>query len=155
MSATPALSRRTPQMSWELLFQITDLLRVLGAPGNTLNNKVQKNKSVWERFSRVFTASTDRIGYFYLADIGAKIRYKYSLKAARPIDALDDNEIPILFIHGADDSLIAPKNSEDMAARTKGRSEFHTIPGAEHAVSVLTEPELYRRIVEDFLESIS
>ena len=90
-----------------------------------------------------------------LADIGAKIRYKYSLKAARPIDALDDNEIPILFIHGADDSLIAPKNSEDMAARTKGRSEFHTIPGAEHAVSVLTEPELYRRIVEDFLESIS
>ena len=38
MPATPA-SRRTPQMSWELLFQITDLLRVLGAPGNTLNNK--------------------------------------------------------------------------------------------------------------------
>ena len=32
-------SKRTPQMSWELLFQITDLLRVLGAPGNTVNNK--------------------------------------------------------------------------------------------------------------------
>ena len=40
--------------------------------GNTLNNKVQKNKNVWERFSRVFTASTDQIGYFYLADIGAR-----------------------------------------------------------------------------------
>ena len=39
MPATPASARRTPQMSWELLFQITDLLRVLGAPGNTLNNK--------------------------------------------------------------------------------------------------------------------
>ena len=39
MAGTPATSKRTPQMSWELLFQITDLLRVLGAPGNMLNNK--------------------------------------------------------------------------------------------------------------------
>ena len=39
MAGTPAPSKRTPQMSWELLFQITDLLRVLGAPGNMLNNK--------------------------------------------------------------------------------------------------------------------
>ena len=86
-----------------------------------------------------------------LANIGAKIRYGYALKDMRPIDSLDDNEIPILFIHGEDDTLISPRNSEDMAARTKGRSEFHTIPGAGHAVSVVTDPELYRKYVEDFL----
>ncbi len=89
-----------------------------------------------------------------LADIGARIRYHYALKDMRPIDALDDNEIPILFIHGAEDSLIPPENSEAMAARTKGISEFHTIPGADHAVAIITDPEMYRGYVEAFLKRI-
>lgn len=89
-----------------------------------------------------------------LADIGARIRYHYALKDMRPIDALDENEIPILFIHGAEDSLIPPENSEAMAARTKGISEFHTIPGAEHAVAIITDPEMYRGYVEGFLKRI-
>lgn len=89
-----------------------------------------------------------------MADIGARIRYHYSLKEMRPIDSLDDNEIPILFIHGADDTLILPENSKEMAKRTKGRSEFRTITGAEHAVSIITDPDMYRDYVTEFLESI-
>ncbi len=86
-----------------------------------------------------------------VADFGAKIRYHYSLKKMRPIDSLEDNELPILFIHGADDTFILPKNSEDMAARTKGYSEFHIIQGAGHAESILNQPEEYERIVRAFL----
>ena len=86
-----------------------------------------------------------------LADLGSRIRYHYSLKDMRPIDSLDDNTIPVLFIHGADDSLISPDNSERMAERTKGKSEFHLIPGADHAVSIITEPGMYADIVRNFL----
>lgn len=86
-----------------------------------------------------------------IADIGSKVRYHYAIKDMRPIDSLDNNEIPLLFIHGADDTFILPKNSEDMYERTKGRKEFHTIPGATHANSVLTEPEMYGNIVKGFL----
>ena len=86
-----------------------------------------------------------------LADVGSRLRYHYAIKDMRPIDSLDDNEIPVLFIHGADDTFILPKNSEDMYKRTKGRTEFHTIPGATHANSVLTEPEMYKEIVKGFL----
>ncbi|SFB70096.1 alpha/beta hydrolase [Ruminococcus albus] len=89
-----------------------------------------------------------------LADIGARIRYGYALKSMRPIDSLDDNEVPILFIHGAEDSFILPKNSEDMAARTKGRSEVHFITGAGHAISILTDAESYKTYVKDFLGSL-
>ncbi|SEK56304.1 alpha/beta hydrolase [Ruminococcus albus] len=89
-----------------------------------------------------------------LADIGARVRYGYALKDMRPVDSLDDNEVPILFIHGADDSFILPKNSEDMAARTKGRSEVHLITGAGHAESVLIDPESYKTYVKDFLDSL-
>ena len=87
-----------------------------------------------------------------LADLGAKIRYHYSLKDMRPIDSLDDNTIPILFLHGEEDTFILPKNSMDMADRTKGKHELHLIPKAGHAESILVNPELYRQYVTAFLE---
>ena len=87
-----------------------------------------------------------------IADIGSRFRFGYSLKKMNPIDSLDDNTVPILFIHGASDDFILPKNSEDMAARTKGVSELHFIDGAGHAESILTDPVLYKKYVSGFLE---
>lgn len=89
-----------------------------------------------------------------VADIGANIRYGYSLKKMRPIDSLSDNEVPVLFIHGAEDSFILPKNSEDMYERTRGIKEIHLIPKAGHAESVLTEPELYGQYVKGFISKV-
>ena len=89
-----------------------------------------------------------------IADIGTRVRYKTSYKNMRPITSLAENEIPVLFLHGADDELIVPKNAETMAAETKGISECHIIPGAGHAESILKEPELYREYVEEFLKEI-
>ncbi len=94
-------------------------------------------------------------GFFAdLADFGSRIRYHYSLKKMRPIDSLDDNEIPMLFIHGAADTFILPSNSKRMAERTKGYSEFYTIPGAGHAKSVLTDYDQYAAYVTEFLKKI-
>ena len=90
-----------------------------------------------------------------VADFGAKLRYHYSLKEMRPIDSLDENEIPVLFIHGADDTFILPKNSEDMAKRTKGYSEIHIIEGAGHAESMLNKPDEYEKTVAAFLNKIA
>ena len=89
------------------------------------------------------------------ADLGAKLRYHCSLKAMRPIDSLDQNEVPVLFLHGAEDQFILPKNSEDMYERTRGVKELRLIPGAGHAESVLKNPALYRRYVQEFLQGIS
>ena len=89
-----------------------------------------------------------------VTDIGARLRYHYAIKDMRPIDSLDDNEVPILFIHGSADVLIDPQHSYDMAERTKGRSEVHIIKGAQHAGSMFKDPEQYRAIVKEFLESL-
>ena len=90
---------------------------------------------------------------FEIADFTGRLRYHYSLKEMRPIDSLDENTVPICFIHGAEDSFILPGNSEAMAGRTKGYSEIHLIPGAGHAQSVLTAPEDYKAYVEQFLNA--
>lgn len=89
-----------------------------------------------------------------IANVAARIRYGYALKDMRPIDALDDNEVPVLFIHGGADTLISPENSAEMAKRTKGPSECHIIPGAEHALSIIAEPEMYREIVGNWLKGL-
>ena len=89
-----------------------------------------------------------------MADIGARLRYHYSLKKMRPIDSLDDNEIPVLFIHGSVDNFILPKNSEDMSGRTRGYSELHFIEGAGHAESVLVSPDIYAETVSGYLKNI-
>ena len=89
-----------------------------------------------------------------LASLCAKVRYGYSYDVMRPIDCLTDNEIPILFIHGAEDRFILPEHSERMQKETKGYSELHLFPGAAHAASVLTAPEKYRNIVSAFLNHI-
>lgn len=90
-----------------------------------------------------------------VADFGARLRYRYPIKEMRPIDSLDENEIPVLFIHGADDAFILPKNSEDMAKRTKGYKELHIIDGAGHAESILNKPDEYAEIVTDFLNKVT
>lgn len=86
-----------------------------------------------------------------LASLCAKIRYGYSFDEMRPIDALRDNRVPVLFIHGAEDDFIPPAHSERMRAATRGYSELHLIPGAGHAASVLTAPDDYRALLEAFL----
>ena len=68
---------------------------------------------------------------------------------------MDDNTIPILFIHGEEDSFILPKNSMDMAERTKGKYQLHLVPGAGHAESVLAAPEIYQQYVKEFTEGLS
>lgn len=86
-----------------------------------------------------------------IASVFAKIRFGYSFNDMRPIDSLADNRIPILFIHGAEDSFILPEHSERMSRTTKGYSELRLIPGAPHAASVLTAPDLYKKYVADFI----
>ncbi len=86
-----------------------------------------------------------------LASLGAKLRCGSFLSDMRPIDALSENEVPILFLHGADDTFILPANSERMSAATKGISRVRLIPGAGHAESVLKNPELYKEYVSEFL----
>ena len=89
--------------------------------------------------------------FFELADFGARLRFHYALKDMRPIDSLAENEIPVLFIHGAEDSFITPENSQAMFEMAKGEKQIFFMPGAGHAESVLKDERKYREVVESFL----
>ena len=86
-----------------------------------------------------------------IASIAAKLRYGYSYAEMRPVEGLADNRVPILFLHGAEDTFILPSHSEILSKATSGYSELHLIPGAGHAGSALAVPELYRETVQAFV----
>ncbi len=88
----------------------------------------------------------------FLGSIGAKLRFGVSFEEMKPILALKENTVPILLIHGAADDFIVPDNSKRLCEATKGPAELCFIDGAAHAVSVITDPEKYRKTVKAFLE---
>lgn len=85
------------------------------------------------------------------AAVTYKAYYGFSISKMKPIDSLNNNHVPVCFIHGADDRFVPPAHSRKMYERTKGYTELHIIANAEHAGSVLTAPEEYKKIVTEFI----
>lgn len=90
-----------------------------------------------------------------MADIGSCLRYHISLRRMRPIESLNENNIPALFIHGENDTFILPKHAQKMYDRDPGVKALRLIGGAGHAESVLKAPETYRACIAEFLQDLS
>lgn len=71
----------------------------------------------------------------YGVNLMMKLLYGYDMKETSAIEALKNNTVPILFIHGEKDTFIVPKHSERLAQATKGYQELHLIEHATHAGS--------------------
>lgn len=89
-----------------------------------------------------------------LTGIGIRVLYGYTLDSMRPIDALDGNTVPILFIHGEADTTVPPQSAQELYNRTAGMRELHYVANADHAESILVAPEEYRETVAAFLEQL-
>ena len=87
-----------------------------------------------------------------VASACAKVRFGYGYDQMRPIDSLADATTPILFIHGAEDDFITPDHARRMADAARGEKMLAIIPGAKHAYSILTDPDLYADTVRGFLD---
>ncbi len=91
-----------------------------------------------------------------LANAASQAVYGFDMSKTSPIDALAGNQIPICFIHGAEDPYILPDNSKRLQAATSGYSELHLVPGAKHAESrEVLGKDAYRDIIAGFLQHVS
>ncbi len=89
-----------------------------------------------------------------LVNVGIRVLYGYSIYDMRPIEALDSNTIPILFVHGDADATVPPQSARELYERAKGTRELHYFAGADHAESMLVAPQEYREVVASFLEDV-
>lgn len=83
----------------------------------------------------------------------------FALKDASSMEAALSSEIPILFIHGIDDGYVpcgmSIKMYNERKKSGKSATELLLVPGAKHAKSFLTDPELWTSSAFSFIERYS
>jgi fermentation-respiration switch protein FrsA (DUF1100 family) len=80
-----------------------------------------------------------------------KRRAKFNLEDASPVDRLANCEIPMLFIHGVEDTFVPYEMLEDLYSAHPGPKQCISVDGAVHAQSLYMESELYVDTVSNFV----
>jgi hypothetical protein len=80
-------------------------------------------------------------------------KYGFDFKEASPINSAEKIKAPTLLIHGLKDDYIPYQMSEELN-RNIPNNELFLMPNAPHAGSYNENPEKYREIVSDFLNTI-
>lgn len=79
---------------------------------------------------------------------------RVNLNAACAADAVKKTKIPILIIHGENDTFVPMEMSKEVQDANPDMVERHTFPGAAHGLSYFEDPERYLRIVRGFLARV-
>lgn len=86
------------------------------------------------------------------AVLGALLFGRFNLTVTDARKELNKAKIPVLIIHGEADTLVPPEMSDLVSCNPRFITR-HTFPGAGHGASYLVDPDRYRQIVTDFVES--
>lgn len=87
-----------------------------------------------------------------LIRFGGMVYGGFNLDSDSPVAAVQRAKVPILLIHGDDDRFVPYEMSCNIHAAAPETIEFHTVPGAGHALNYMTDPENYHKIIHSFTE---
>ena len=86
--------------------------------------------------------------------IAAGLYGGFRLGETDAIRAVTNTKVPIVIIHGKDDSYVPCAMSEPIALANPKMVRRYTFPGAEHAISYLVDTPRYSQIITDFVNEI-
>jgi len=98
-----------------------------------------------ETFSDLRTVATERAPFFFTPAIIARAfqlaeqQGHFEVDAVSPVIAATEIRIPVLLIHGADDSDTRPEHSSRVLAALAGPKRLILVPGARHNESLRGE----------------
>lgn len=85
------------------------------------------------------------------AVLGALIFGHFCLWSGSPERSVVGSRVPILLIHGGEDKFVPPEMSERIRNACEALATLEIFPGANHAASILTDPERYGRLLKAFM----
>ncbi len=92
------------------------------------------------------------VGMVYpLIRLGGMVYGGFDLEADSPREAVKRAQVPILLIHGDEDRFVPYDMSCNIHAAAPESVEFHTVPGAGHALNYVKDPQGYTRILREFI----
>lgn len=90
----------------------------------------------------------------YLASLYTKVTRGWSFSQIDVKSVVRNSEVPILYIHGTEDSVVPVGQSNELYEVTRAEGTDHfTIHGAEHAQALNTDSEKYWREVNEFIRN--
>ena len=90
-----------------------------------------------------------------IASFWCKVTQGFWFSDVKPYKALEENQTPILFIHGDADSFINKNHSQINFENEKScYKELHFFPGADHAWSCMSDKEGYDKLVKEFVKKV-
>ena len=81
-----------------------------------------------------------------------RLRAKYRLEDAAPLEAVKKTNLPILFMHGGKDDFVPSEMVYQLYEAAKGPKELYLTPEAGHAESARMAPERYWAKIDAFLQ---
>lgn len=133
---------------------------VLLSTGNSLPENVRGivADSVYSDIGEVFK---ENIGEFYglhsfptvsIASVYTKLTRGWSFSQADVLGTVRNSKLPILYIHGTEDSIVPVGQSNELFEVTRAKGTNHiTIYGADHVQTLNTDSEKYWREVDEFI----
>lgn len=95
------------------------------------------------------------VNIFYpFIKLGAKIFGNFNLEEFSPYESVKKTKLPIIFIHGGEDSLVPHEMSKKLYDACASTKSLVTIEKAEHGVSYLVDPEKYVNELNNFFSFI-
>lgn len=91
---------------------------------------------------------------FFYTDLICRVKNGYSLNKISPLDSIKQYSTPVLFIHGSADKIVPSSMSKTMYENKKGTKDIYIMNGADHGLSYASNPEQYKKVVNDFLDKI-
>ncbi|QAA30223.1 alpha/beta hydrolase [Clostridium manihotivorum] len=89
-----------------------------------------------------------------LASVATKITRGWKFSDVKPINMINKNSTPILFIHGDKDDYVPTKMSHDLYNAKTGFKDIYIAPNAGHAQAFTSNPYEYERRVDKFLKDL-
>lgn len=86
--------------------------------------------------------------------LGAKVYGGFDVRETTGAEAVKQAKIPILIIHGDDDTFVPPEMSAVIADANPQMVERHTFPGAYHALSYMVDTPRYEALVKGFIKRV-
>jgi len=85
--------------------------------------------------------------------LGAKIYGGFDIRETDAAEAVSNTRIPILIIHGESDNFVPAFMSDLTCSKNPELVQRITFPGADHALSFLSDAPRYREAVNTFINS--
>ncbi len=89
-----------------------------------------------------------------LVRLAGRIFGGFDIEKSRPIDAVRNCRVPVIFFHGEADDFVPCHMSRDNFEACASRKMLVTIPGAGHGLSYPADKERYLKALSDFFGNI-